>query len=247
MQQILAITRRELIAYFTSSLAYLVMAAFLLLEGLIFFLVVVLVNDPVAQAMYPMQYFFGGTFFFWLFLLLLVPVVTMRLIAEERRSGTIEMLLTAPVTETQVIAAKFLAAYVFYLVLWLPTLVYPLLVSGFADLDPGPVAAGYLGIALTGVLFVAIGVLASALAASQLSAAVIAFAILVVLFILPLLEWMVVRSPVVKKVLGHVNVWSMMEDFGRGLVDTRHLVFTLSAAVLALFLATKALEARKVR
>ncbi len=121
MRKIWAIIRRELIAYFSSPLAYIVMTAFLLMQGYIFYLIVSFLNNPQTPAMTPLRLFFGGTIFFWLFLLFVVPVITMRLIAEERRSGTIEVLLTSPVTEAQVVIGKFVAALIFYVALWLPT------------------------------------------------------------------------------------------------------------------------------
>ncbi|MBD3854062.1 MAG: ABC transporter permease subunit, partial [Acidobacteria bacterium] len=117
MRKTWAIVRRELIAYFSSPLAYVVLAAFLLMQGYIFYLLVSFLNNPQTPAMTPLRLFFGGTIFFWLFLLFVVPVITMRLIAEERRSGTIEVLLTSPVTEAQVVVGKFAAAMLFYIAL----------------------------------------------------------------------------------------------------------------------------------
>ena len=96
MRKTWAIIRRELIAYFSSPLAYIVMTAFLILQGLIFYLIVSFLNNPQTPSMTPLRLFFGGTIYFWLFLLFLVPAITMRLIAEERRSGTIEVLLPSP-------------------------------------------------------------------------------------------------------------------------------------------------------
>ena len=106
MTKVLAIIKREIIAYFSSPLAYIVLTAFLLMQGYIFYVILSYLNNPMTQAMTPMRLFFGGTVFFWLFLLFVIPVITMRLVAEERRSGTIEVLLTAPLTELQVIAVE---------------------------------------------------------------------------------------------------------------------------------------------
>ncbi len=246
MRKTLAIVRRELVAYFSSPLAYVVLTAFLFFNGYVFWLIVAFLNDPRSQAMAPLKLFFGGTIFFWLFLLFMVPVITMRLVAEERRSGTLEVLLTSPVSEGQVVMGKFLAALLFYLFLWVPTVTYVAILASYSAIDPGPVAAGYLGIALLGVLFAAIGLLTSALAKNQIVAAVFAFAVLVVLFSVGLLEQLVTTSWL-KSVFGYMNLWDHMDDFGRGLVDTRHVVYQLSVAALCLFLATKALEAAKGR
>ena len=124
MRKLAALVHRELLAYFSSPLAYVILTAFLFINGYVFYLIVAFLNDPRTQAMAPLRLIFGGTIFFWLFLLFVVPVITMRLLAEERRSGTLEVLLTSPVSEGQVVMGKFLAAFVFYLFLWLPTWVY---------------------------------------------------------------------------------------------------------------------------
>ena len=246
MRKIWAIVRRELIAYFSSPLAYIVMAAFLLMQGYIFYLIVSILNNPQTPAMTPLRLFFGGTIFFWLFLLFLVPVITMRLVAEERRSGTIEVLLSSPVTEGQVIAGKFLAALAFYVILWLPTLVYVAILEHHASIDPGPVAAGYLGVLLLGVLFMGVGTFTSTLTDNQLIAAIIAFAVMVALFSIGLVEQLIMSSEI-KAVLGHMNLWTQMDDFAKGIVDTRHVVYQLSFGALFLFLAAKSLEVKKWR
>jgi ABC-2 type transport system permease protein len=246
MAKTLAIIRRELVAYFSSPLAYVVLTAFLFFNGYVFWLITAYLNDPRTQAMAPLKLMFGGTIFFWLFLLFIVPVITMRLLAEERRTGTLEVLLTSPVSEGQVVTGKFVAAVVFYLFLWFPTLTYVAILASYSKIDPGPVAAGYVGILMIGLLFAAVGLLTSALARNQIVAAIFAFAVLVVLFSLGLVEQLV-TAPALKSALTYMNLWEHMDDFSRGLVDTRHLVYMASLAGLFLFLATKALEARKWR
>lgn len=247
MRKVLAIVRRELIAYFSSPLAYMVLTAFLLMQGYIFYLIVSFLNQPGAEAMTPLRLFFGGTIFFWLFLLFVVPVITMRLIAEERRSGTIEPLLTAPITEGQVITGKFLAALAFYIVLWLPTIVYVLILKSHSAIDLGPVAAGYLGVLVLGILFLGVGTFASTLTNNQLIAAILAFAAMVALFSVGLLEQLVVSSSFFKSTFAYMNLWTQMDDFARGIVDTRHLVYQISVGLLFLYLATKSLEWKKGR
>jgi ABC-2 type transport system permease protein len=246
MRKSLALVQRELVAYFSSPLAYVVLTAFLFFNGYVFWLITAYLNDPRTQAMAPLKLMFGGTIFFWLFLLFVVPVITMRLLAEERRTGTLEVLLTAPVSEAQVVVAKFVAAFIFYLFLWLPTWVYVFILGSYSNIDYGPVWAGYLGIALLGVLFSAVGLLTSALSRNQIVAAIFAFAVLIVLFSIGLLEQLA-TAPVLKSALSYMNLWDHMDDFSRGLVDTRHVVYTVSLAGLFLFLATKALEAKKWR
>lgn len=246
MRKTLALIHRELVAYFSSPLAYVVLTAFLFFNGYVFWLIMAYLNDPRTQAMTPLKLFFGGTIFFWLFLLFVVPVITMRLIAEERRVGTLEVLLTAPVTEGQVVMGKFLAAFLFYLFLWLPTVVYVVILKQYAAIDLYKVASGYLGIALLGILFAAVGLFTSAFTRNQIVAAIFAFAVLVVLFSVGLMEQLA-TSPAVKGALGYMNLWDHMDDFARGLVDTRRIVYQLSLAGLFLFLAVKVVEARKWR
>jgi ABC-2 type transport system permease protein len=247
MTKILAIVRRELIAYFSSPLAYIVLTAFLLMQGYIFYIIVSFLNNPMTQAMTPLRLFFGGTVFFWLFLLFTVPVITMRLLAEERRSGTIEVLLTSPVTEGQVIAGKFLAALLFYVVLWLPTLIYVVLLKQHSSIDLRPVMAGYLGVLLVGFLFLAVGTFTSTLTNNQLIAAIIAFAALIALFSIGLVEQLLVSSSVIRDALGYMNLWTHMDDYAKGIIDTRHVVYELSVGLLLLFLAAKSLEVKKWR
>lgn len=246
MRKTWALVWRELVAYFSSPLAYVVMTAFLFINGYVFWLIVAYLNDPRTQAMAPLKLLFGGTIFFWLFVLFVVPVITMRLLAEERRSGTLEVLLTSPVSETQVVLAKFLSSFVFYAALWLPTLVYVAILASYSKLDWGPVASGYAGIAVLGLLFLSIGLLTSALVRNQILAAMLAFAVLVVVFSLGLVESVVVNQGL-KGALGYMNLWSHMDDFSRGILDTRHLVYSLSLSAFFVFLATKALEASKGR
>jgi len=247
MKKLWAIVRRELISYFSSPLAYIVMTAFLLMQGYIFYLIVSFLNNPSTQAMTPLRLFFGGTIFFWLFLLFVVPVITMRLLAEERRSGTLEVLLTSPVTEGQVVVGKFLAAMIFYIALWLPTSIYVLVLGRHSEIDLGPVFAGYLGVLLLGFLFLAVGTFASTLTDNQLIAAIIAFAAMVVLFSIGLVEQLLISSSAFKAALGHMNLWTQMDDFAKGIVDTRHVVYQLSVGILFLVLAAKSLEVKKWR
>ncbi len=247
MQKTLAILRREMISYFSSPLAYMVMTGFLLLQGMIFYLVLAFLNNPNAQAMAPMEAFFGGTIFFWLFLLFVVPVITMRLIAEERKTGCLEILLTSPVTEGQVITGKFIAALLFYVSLWLPTGLYVVILSRHTDIDLGPVLAGYLGVFLVGFLFLGVGTFASTLTSNHLIAAILAFVGLVSLFAVPLVEQLLLSDSLLKSALGHMDLWAHMEDYAMGIVDTRHVVYEVSVGVLFLFLATKSLEMKKGR
>jgi ABC-2 type transport system permease protein len=246
MKGILANFSREFRAYFFSPIAYIVAALLLIINGVVFWLIVSFLNDPRSAIGAPLQLFFGQTFFFWLVLIFVSAALTMRLLSEERRSGTIEVLMTSPVTEEQVVVGKYLAALAFYVFLWLPTLLYPVLLSYYSEVDWGPVASGYLGILGLGSLFLAIGLLASSLTRSQLVAAVITFAVLVFMIVIGFLENLV-NDESWKQIIGNLNLMRHMDDFAKGVVDTRWLVYYLSATVLLLFLAARVLENKKWR
>ncbi|HEY9420237.1 MAG TPA: ABC transporter permease [Thermoanaerobaculia bacterium] len=243
MNGVLATFRRELRAYFFSPLAYMVMCFFLAVSGVIFVLLVSQLNDPRSVGGPPLGFFFQAS---WLMLLLVIPVLTMRLISEEVRSGSIEVLMTAPVTEGQVVTGKFLAAFAFYAALWLPTVVYGLSIHIFEKVDWGPVAAGYLGVLLIGAFFLSIGVFASSMTRSQLLAAMTTVALLLLLFLVSLFEALF-NNETIKQALGYMNVWSHIEEFSTGIVDSRRLIFYLSGTFFFLFLASRALEDKKWR
>jgi ABC-2 type transport system permease protein len=246
VKAVLATVLRELRAYFFSPLAYVVLFFFLVVNGVIFVLIVSYLSNPTAPAGRPLDIFFGGSFLFWLVLLFATPVVTMRLIAEERRSGSIEALMTAPVSEGQVVAGKYLAALAFYLFLWLPTVAYAAIVDHYGDIDWGTVGAGYLGILLVGALFLAIGIFGSALSRNQIVAAIIAFALTALVFFVAFLPGLV-NDPALKEVLSYVSVVEHMDDFAKGIVDTRRLVFYPTVTLWFLFATSRMLAEKKWR
>ena len=245
--KVLAIVQRELLGYFLSPLGWLVLTLFLLVQGYGFYLVVELLSQPRAPQGAVLQYFFGGTFIYWLFVIVVTSAITMRLVAEERRSGTIESLLSAPVSEKAVVLGKYLAAVLFYGALWLPTTVYLLLLWRLADQQPiglGPVASGYLGTMVVGATCLAVGTLASTLTRNQVVAALLSFALLTLLLLVGSMQGFSAR-PAFKAVFAHLSLFDQMDDFARGIVDSRHLVFHASLVVLCLCVAVKALERRK--
>lgn len=247
MSGLLATFDREIRAYFVSPLGWAVLTLVLLINGGVFWVLVSFLSDPRAPATAtPLEYFFGQTIFFWLLLLFVAPVLTMRLLSEERKSGTIEVLMTAPVSAAQVVVGKYLAALAFYLVLWLPSLVYALILGAYSEVDWGPVASGYLGVLGIGALFLAIGVFASAISRNQIVAALATFALLMVLFSFGLLEGLF-QGEIVQRALGYMNLWQHMEEFSKGIVDTRRLVYYASVTFFFLFLSARSLEARKWR
>jgi ABC-2 type transport system permease protein len=176
-------------------------------------------------------------------LLLLLPLVTMRLFAEERRSGTIELLLTYPVRDGAVLAGKYLAAHALYAVMIGLTVLYPGIVVYFARLEWGPVLTGYLGLLLMGATFIAVGVFASSLTENQIVASITTFGVLLIFWIL---GWSAdYAGGTMGRVLQFLSILEHNESFAKGVVDTKDLLYYLNFTVLALFLTLRSLEARR--
>ncbi len=243
MRKLFAIVGREWRAYFLSPLAYVVLAAFLLMNGFIFTIIVNFLNSPQAPKGQALILLFSNTYF-WIFNLFVVPIIAMRLFAEERKSGTLEMLLTSPVSEATVVLGKFLGALGFFLTLWIPTLAYVAILRWQTPIDLGPVAAAYLAVALMGGYFLSVGLFASTLTKNQIVAAIFAFAMLIVIFSGGLLQ-SAVNDPDKREFFAYFNVWEHMEDFARGVVDTRRVVYYVSATIFFLFLTTVSVSAKK--
>ena len=242
------LTRRELAMYFLSLSGYVVIAASVFLLGLSF--VDLLTALQQESTMMPLTELFYGTLYFWLILLLTVPVITMRLFALEKSSGTFETLMTAPVTEMQVVLSKFTAALVFYMVMWLPLLACFAVVRYFSHdrtvLDPGVVGSTYLGILLLGGLFVSVGCCASALTRSQVIAAVASLAFSLGIFFLAwLADGLPAETTWQQQMLGTFSLFQYMHDFTRGVVDTRPIVLFVSLTFFFLFLTLRIVESRR--
>ena len=246
MNGILATVDRELRAYFVSPLAYVILTFMLLINGGVFALIISHLNDPLASGLSPFELFFGGTFLFWLMLLAIVPILTMRLIAEERRSGTIEWLMTAPVSAGQVVAGKFLAAFLFFVFLWLPTVAYVVIVARHGTVDWGPIAAGYLGVLCLGAMFLAVGMFASSFSKSQIVAAIFSFALMLAVLMVIFVESLL-PGGLAKDVIGYADMVRHMDELAKGIVDSRRIVYYLSTTVLFLFLTSHVVEAKKWR
>ncbi|MEL7059213.1 MAG: ABC transporter permease [Acidobacteriota bacterium] len=244
MNAFLAVFDRELRAYVVSPIAWVVLAFLLFVQGGLFVMIVGFLTDPAAvPGVTPFEIFFSNIVY-WLVLVSVTPILTMRLLSEERRSGTLESLMTAPITAAQVVLAKFFAALAFWIFLWLPTLAYPAMLERHLDLDWGPIAAGYLATVSIGALFLAVGLFASVWARNQIVAAVIAFGLIVMLWIGP---WAgdLVRDETVRSVLGYANLVAHSEELAKGIVDTRRLVYYLSTTAVFLLFTVRALDARR--
>ena len=236
LQPAFAIAGREITSYFFSPIAYVAMTLFLLASGFVFW------DDFQPGKPADMR----NTFEWMLWLLVfVVPVLTMGLLAQERATGTFETLMTAAVTETEVVIGKFLGSLAFLCVLIAPTLVYVVMLAAYGEPDAGPLISGYLGILLTAALFISIGLLCSSLATVQLIAAVVSAAVLFAVTIVP---WWVAgqtRLPGPVKTLMNQAVFTRYTDFSRGVIDTGNIVFFAVATAVCLFLTVKVLESRR--
>ena len=242
MKKFLAIVGREWRAYFFSPLAYVMLAAFLFLNGFIFWRIVVILSEPGAVREGVLRILFSNSFF-WFYTLFVVPIIAMRLFPEERKSGTIEVLLTSPVSEATVVLGKFVGALGFYLTLWAPSVLFVAILRANTTVDLGAAAGGYVGVALLGAYFLAIGTFASTLTKNQIIAAVIAFGMLIPVFSTGLFQSG--YDPARENIVNYLNLWEHMDEFSRGVVDTRRIVYYVSGTLLFLFLATISLTAKK--
>jgi ABC-2 type transport system permease protein len=238
------IFKRELFAYFVTPLAYVLILAFVFWQGLHFYLLV----RSFAQATEasidqgPVQAFFGGDVFYYLPLILICPAITMRLFAEERRSGTIETLLTAPVSSVGVVLAKFTAAMVAYLAMWAPTLLYIVIMKRAGDIDWRVVGTSYLGVLGVGAQYIALGTMMSAVARSQLVALILSSIVILGFFLLGLGEFVLDEGPA-REMCAYMSVWSQMGELSRGIVDSRRLVLDGSLVLFPLFVTNRLVDA----
>jgi len=231
------IARREIGSYFYSPIAYVALTLFLAVAGFYF------QSDFEPGQPAGMRNVFDKMV---LTLVFVVPVLCMGLLAQEWSSGTIETLMTAPISESDVVVGKFLGALGFFGVLLVPTLVYVLLLRLYSHLDLGPILSGYFGLLLVGAMFVAVGLFCSSLTRSQVVAAVLAVSLLFVATIAPyLLQQQASQLSAFWRGAADQGVANRYADFSKGVVDTGHIVFFLAATAVFLFLTVKVLESRR--
>jgi ABC-2 type transport system permease protein len=245
MSVFITLVRRELSAFFFSMTGYVIIAGAAFLTGLSF--VVLLTKLQGTATPLPITELFYSTPFFWLVVLLASPVITMRLFAQEKFTGTFETLMTTPVGDAQVVLAKFSAAWIFYMIMWLPLLASLLLLRRFAhDSTAGPLTGMFLGIGLVGALFMALGCLASALTRSQVIAAMGALASGMALFLMSFLgDKLDLTGGGWSALFNHLSLFDHMADFARGVVDTRAVTLYLTATGVLLFATQQAVASRR--
>ncbi|HSY42740.1 MAG TPA: ABC transporter permease [Candidatus Acidoferrum sp.] len=240
--------RRELASFFLSVTGYVIIAAVTLLIGLGF--VVLITNLGSDPSQMPLTEMFFSTYYFWFIVILVTPVITMRLFAMEKFTGTFETLMTTPVGDFEVVAAKFAAAAMFYLVTWLPLLACLFVIRHYTNqpntLDAGMIGGTYLGIFMVGSLFLSLGCFASSLTKSQMAAAIVSFVLGVSVFSAGLLaEAIETPTQWESQVLAYFGLFQQMDDFARGVVDVRTMIFYVSLTFFFLFLTLRVVESRR--
>jgi ABC-2 type transport system permease protein len=238
-----AIYRREMLSLWVTPLAWVLLVVFLLLQGLSFYSIVVHISSMSQLSIDngPVQAYFGQSIFLLVSLLVLCPALTMRVFAEERRSGTIETLLTAPVTAAGVVVGKYLATLSTYILMWLPTALYVVILRDTGQIDWRVVASSYLGVLGIGAGYLALGILMSAMTRSQLLAFVLTVLVQFGLFILGIGEY-IFDAGLLREISAHVSVLTQMDDFSKGIVDLRRLVFDGTLVAVPLFLTARVVD-----
>jgi len=250
MRKFLVLLGREMRGYFYSPVAYIVLVFFLLVSGVDFYFQISFMNQ--RQLQYTVQEAFFNSVFFWFAFVLIFPLITMRLFAEEFKLGTIEPLMTAPVRDWQVVLSKFFGALIFYLILWLPTLIYFWIFQSVthqpAAGSRGAYFGAYLMLLLLGMFYLSIGCLASALTKNQIVAAVISFCVITLHFFSGLISFMMSEvSSSTRQLLGYFSAIEQMGALSRGEIDTRPMVLYVTMTIVMLTLTYHAFQSRKWR
>ncbi len=255
MRNIWAILLRELKSYFVSPIGYVVTVVFLVISGYFFFYSLVWFNMQCMQFMQYPQYakelninemvlrplMQNMTVVY----LLVIPLLTMRLLAEERKNGTDELLLTSPVTMNQIILGKFSGAMAAVLLILALTGVYPAFAFKYSNPEIGPILSGYLGLLFLAACFITIGLLFSALTENQIVAAVLTFGVLLILWII---DWASESASYsTREIIQYLSVRAHLDELSKGVIDTKDIVFYLSFSIFGLFLTKMALESRRWR
>jgi ABC-2 type transport system permease protein len=250
MRKFYTLLSREVRSYFYSPIAYIVLIFFLIVSGIDFYFQVSFMNQ--RQVQYTVEEAFFNSVFFWFAFVLIFPLITMRLFAEEFKLGTIEPLTTAPVRDWQVVLSKFFGALVFYLILWIPTLLYfwifLRITNQSAAHSGGAYWGSYLMLLLLGMFYLSIGCFTSVLTRNQIIAAVISFCAITLLFFLGLVQFILLDvTSTTRDLLGYFSAIEHMGTFSRGVIDTRPIVLYVSMTIVVLTLTYQTFQSRKWR
>jgi ABC-2 type transport system permease protein len=255
MQNVLAIWQREMKAYFVSPIAYVVLTVFLFLSGFFFITILsaviqnTMMQGQFGQGAQPVDVpgivtrsYFGTMS---VVLLFMIPMLTMGLYAEEKKRGTIELLLTTPVSNVQALLGKYLASVSFLFIMYLVSGLPVIALFKYGQPEWKPILGGYLGLFLYGAALLAVGLFISTLTENQIVSVVITFGVILVLWLIE--SFSTSAEGVAKDVLSYLSVIGHLDDFIKGVIDTSHVIFYLSFAFLGLFLTYRSLESMRWR
>jgi ABC-2 type transport system permease protein len=254
MRNMLAIAGKELRGYFASPIGYVLVGFYALLFGWFFYTLVAFFERQSMQMamggpggsmnvnqMLVAPLLMNAT----VIMLLVFPLITMRTYAEEKRSGTIELLLTSPLTDWQIILGKFLGALGLYAVMLGVTLVHMAILFVFGNPEWKPIATGYLGLLLMGGSFLSLGLFISSLTKNQIVAGMITFSVFLLLWVINWVSTFV--GPTMQTVLNYLSITEHFDDFAKGIIDTKHVVYYLSFIAAGLFLTMKSVDSERWR
>ena len=255
MNNILAIAHKELKGYFASPVAYVVIGFSAILFGWFFINLLYYFDRTQMQAgsgfQGPQAVNVNEIMISPLFLnvsvilLFTLPLITMRTYAEEKRSGTIELLLTSPLTDLQIVLGKFLGGMVLYIAMLAVTLVHMAFLFAYGNPEWRPIATGYLGLLLMGGCFLSLGLFVSSLTRNQIIAGMVTFAVFLMFWVI---NWIATfMGPTPQAVLNYLSITEHLNDFARGVIDTKHLVYYFSFIAFSLFLTVRAVDSERWR
>lgn len=237
------VARRELGAIFVQPIAYVFAIMITLITGLIF---AAQISYPAFQGGIPPRVDqILGTFSF--LAIFAAPAVTMRLVSEENQSGTIELLMTLPIRDIEVVVGKFLAAFIFYTTVVALTLIYPFVLLRFGNPDVGPIVTGYVGLLLWGAALLGIGILTSSLAENQINAFMLSFGLILILYLTTIPAQLFTVSPTISTILTELSLQSHQDNFLNGLITAKDALYYLLITAVSLFAAARILESRRWR
>lgn len=234
MKNITTIYQKELKSYFNSPIAYIVIIVFLIIAGYFF------TSSLFQNNLATLRSLFDIIPFIFLFF---IPAITMRLFSEEKKQGTIELLLTKPVTDNELVIGKFLAAFMLTLITLLPTLLYFIIVALLGKIDNGTVVGGYLGLIFTAAVYIGVGLFASSLTENQVVAFIVAFIAIFALFMMG--KILMQFSPILVSAVEFISTDYHFTNISRGVIDSRNLIYYFSMIFFTLFLTRVSLESRK--
>lgn len=243
MRNVWIVARRELGAIFVQPIAYIFAIMMTLVTGLIFS---AQISFPTAQGGPPPDLTqILNTFTF--LTIFAAPAITMRLLSEEQQTGTIELLMTLPVRDVEVVLGKFVAAFVFYATVVALTLIYPLILFRFGNPDVGPMISSYLGVLLWGASLLGIGILASSMSENQINAFMLAFGIILLLYLTMIPAQLFAVSPRISTILNELSLQTHLSNFMNGLITAKDVLYYLIITAVSLFAAARVLESRRWR